>query len=165
MTADGYNQSLSQVTSGNFLGSYSKTHTTFEYPINLYSSYIIAPSLATLSSVYALIDRSLLSSGISTLPFLTGTSVGAENLATRQNASSMYFWNETIVEGTAADTGVTEQWFSYSGKPGNLDSGVGAYSRHLKEVNDAVVNDEMAWVEIDVPKTEPLPLVVGEPIV
>lgn len=153
------------VTTGNFSGSYSNIQTTFKYPLNLYSYYIIAPSVATLSSVQALIDRSLLSSGISTLPYLTGTSTGIENLATRQNASSMYYWNETIVEGTADDTGITEQWYSYAGTPGNLDGGVEAYSRYLKEVDDAIVDDEMAWAEMEVPETVPLPLVVGEPTV
>ena len=76
----------------------------------------------------------------------------------------MYYWNETIVEGTAADTGVTEQWFSYSGSPGS-ESAPGEFSRHLREVNDSMVLDEEAWTVMDVPSTVALPYVEGEPVV
>ena len=165
MTSEAFNQSLAMVTTGSFSNSFSNVATNYEYPINLFSSYIIAPSLATLSSVYTLIDRSLVSSGINTLPYLTGTSTGADNLATRQNASSMYYWNETIVEGTSEDTGIMEQSFSFTGRPGNLKSGVSKFSRKLKEVNDYMVVDQDVWMSMAVPKTQALPLVDGEPVV
>jgi hypothetical protein len=165
MTSEAFNQSLAMVATGSFSNSFSKVTTDYEYPINLFSAYIIAPSLATLSSVYTLIDRSLISSGVNTLPYLTGTSLGAESLTTRQNASSMYYWNETIVQGTSADSGITEQWFSFSGKPGNVKSGVQEFSRRLKEVNDYMTVDEEAWKTIGVPKTLVLPSVEGEPVV
>lgn len=165
MTSEAFNQSLAMVTTGSFSNSFSKVTTNYEYPINLFSAYIIAPSLATLSSVYTLIDRSLASSGVNTLPYLTGTSLGSETLATRQNASSMYSWNETIVESTSTDTGVMEQWFSFAGKPGNVRSGVTEFSRRLKEVNDLMTVDEEAWTTIVVPKTVALPQVEGEAFV
>jgi hypothetical protein len=151
-------------TKGSFSNSFTVLPTTYSYPLNLFSAYIIAPTSATLSSVYTLIDRSLISSGIITLPFLTGMSKGIESLDTRQNATSMYYWNETIVEGTSIDTGITEQWFSYTGKPAVV-SGVSQYSRRLKEVDDEWVEEREAWKAVAVPKTEALPLVEGEPIV
>lgn len=77
----------------------------------------------------------------------------------------MYYWNETIVEGTAADSGETEQWFSYFGRPCLDKEGVSEYSRHLKEINDAIVFDREAWSTINVPSTSPLPFVEGEPTV
>lgn len=165
MTSEAYNQSLAMVSSGDFSNSFSQTTNCYFYPINLFSAYVIAPSLETLSSVYTLIDRSKINSGIITLPYLTGTSNGQESLATRQNASSMYYWNETIVEGTSADTGITEQWFSFNGSPGNLKSGVSEYSRVLKEVDDILVIDQQTWAPIAVPSTEPLSVVEGEPSV
>jgi hypothetical protein len=165
MTSEAFNQSLAMATTGSFLNSFSNVPINYEYPINLFSAYIIAPSLATLSSAYTLIDRSLISSGINTLPYLTGTSTGADNLATRQNASSMYYWNETIVEGTSADTGIMEQWFSFTGRPGNVKSGVSKFSRKLKGVNDNMVLDREVWTAMAVPKTQALPLVDGEPVV
>lgn len=77
----------------------------------------------------------------------------------------MYYWNETIVQGTSADTGATEQWFSFEGSPGNVKSGVSEFSRVLKEVNDILVVDKPAYTPIAVPKTEPLEVVEGEPSV
>lgn len=97
--------------------------------------------------------------------YLSRTTIGSGDLATRQFGESSYYWNETIVEGTSADTGVTEQWFSYSVHPGLENDGVREYSRHLKEIDDAIVEDEQAWSTIIVPTTSPLPYVEGEPAV
>jgi hypothetical protein len=97
---------------------------------------------------------------------LTGTTIGNEGLSARQSAESMYCWNETIGEGTAAaDTGGTEQWFSYSGRSALSKEGMNKYSRHLKETHDAIVFDREAWSTINVPTTNPLPVVEGEPTV
>lgn len=153
------------LTRGSFSSSLSPIKTTYAYPLNLYSFYIIAPSTTTLSSVFALIDRSLITKGINLLFSLTGLRIGSQRRATRQFGESQYYWNETIVEGTAADTGVTEQWFSYAGISGLKENGVKEYSRHLKEVDDAMVLDNEKWATLVVPSTEPLPYVEGEPIV
>lgn len=163
MSADAYNQSLSQTTTGSFSDSLSREKTSYEWPINLYSAYVIAPTSTTLSSVFMLIDRSITNYGIAMLPFLTRISEGPAILETRQNGESMYYWNETIVEGTSADTSTTEQWFSYAGKPGLERYGVEQYSRHLKQVNDEIILDDAVWLATPVPKTEPLPYVEGEP--
>jgi hypothetical protein len=165
MTSEAYNQSLAMISTGSFSNSFSDITNTYHYPLNLFSAYVIAPKVDTLSSVYTLIDRSQLVSGANTLPYLSGTSSGLETFATRQNASSMYYWNETIVEGTNADTGITEQWLSFAGKPGNLGHGVSDFSRTLKEINDYMVVDHEAWSTMAVPETESLPVVEGEPTV
>lgn len=153
------------LTTGSHTDSFSGIKTTYSYPINLYSAYIIAPTSTTLSSVFTLIDRSLVTKGIDILSSLTGLKLGSESQTTRQIGESNYYWNETIVEGTAADNGVTEQWFSYSGQSGLSRDGVQAFSRHLKEVNDCIVIDEEKWETMVVPSTKPLPYVEGEPIV
>lgn len=70
-----------------------------------------------------------------------------------------------LLKGTAADTGVTEQWFSYSGTSGLSRDGVRVFSRHLKEENDGMVVDDQKWETMAVPSTEPLPFVEGEPAV
>lgn len=62
------------------------------------------------------------------------------------------------------DSGEMEQWFSYEGKSG-VEEGVEAYSRYLRGVDGGVVVDEGGWVGGDVPATEPLVLVKGEPSV
>lgn len=162
MTASAFNQSLSMLTQGSNSDSTGHT-TTYFYPINLYSAYVIAPSLATLSSVFTLIDRSLITKGIDIISYLTGINLG-QSLQTRQLGISMYYWNETIVEGTAADVGVTEQWLSSSGIPGS-GNGPKDFSWHLKEVNDSMVLDEKAWKTAEVPNTVPLPYMEGEPLV
>jgi hypothetical protein len=163
MTNSGFNQSLSQLTDGSYSNSFSDIETTYSYPINLYSSYAIALSLATLSSVISFIDRSLITKGVEFLSLLSGTKIGRQSLVTRQNANSMYYWNETIVEGTAANTGMTEQLFSFSRHPSLGNDGVTEFSRHLKEVDDLIVFDHKAWSTIQVPNTSPLTYVVGEP--
>jgi hypothetical protein len=132
MTDSGFNQPLSQLTAGSYSNSFSGIETTYSYPMNPYSSYIIAPTLATLSSVFALIDRSLVRKGIDIISSLSGTKIGRQSLATRQSDESMYYRNETIVEGTAADRGETEQWFSNSGHPSLGKDGMTAFSRHFE---------------------------------
>lgn len=77
----------------------------------------------------------------------------------------MYYWNETIVEGTSADTGTTEQWFSFAGSPGNMKGGVKEFSRRLKEVDDYITVDVAERSTMAVPKTGALPIVPGEPAV
>ncbi|RDW66978.1 hypothetical protein BP5796_09727 [Coleophoma crateriformis] len=166
MTGLAYNQSLAMSSTGSWTSSLSAEKSTYSYPLNLFSAYVIAETSATLSSVYTLIDRSLIQKIINTLPYLTGTSLGVEDLATRQNASSMYYWNATIVQGTDADTGTTQQWLSYSGEPGIKGrNGVKDFSRKLEEVHDLWIMDESAFSTIDVPATVALPLVEGEPLV
>lgn len=165
MTNSGYNQSLSQVTTGSHSDSSSSITSTYSYPINLYSFYIIAPSLETLSSVFALVDRGISRIGINLLSTWTGTKLGSGSLKSRQTGESSYHWNETIVEGSSGDTGKGEQWFSYEGHSGLERNGVGEYSRYLVEENDAIVIDEEIWAVIGVPSTKPLPYVEGEPTV
>ncbi|KAJ5118670.1 hypothetical protein N7476_011027 [Penicillium atrosanguineum] len=165
MTSEAYNQSLAMISTGSFSNSFSQVTNTYHYPMNLFSAYVIAPSLASLSSVYTLIDRSLITSGVNTIPYLTGISIGKETFGTRQNASSMYYWNKTIVQGTSADTGITEQWLTFAGKPGNLERGVSDFSRTLKEVDDYMLVDQKGWTTLAIPETEPLPAVEGEPTV
>lgn len=154
------------LTTGSHTDSFSGIRSSYSYPLDLYSSYSIAPaSKITLSSVLALIDRSLITKGINLLSYLSRAKPGSETLSTRQSAESKYYWNETIVEGTADDTGVLEQWFSYAGKSGLESNGVREFSRHLKEVNDEIVFDDEAWKVMNVPATRPLPYVEGEPVV
>jgi hypothetical protein len=162
MTDLAFNQSLAMLTNGSY--SSSGVTSTYAYPLNLYSAYVIAPSVATLSSVFTLIDRSLVTKGIDLLSYLSGVK-GKEEIKTRQLGESMYYWNETIVEGTKNDTGETEQWYSYSGISGNEGSGVEEYGRYLREVDGVWVGDVEGWRTIEVPETEPLKLVEGEPVV
>jgi hypothetical protein len=166
MTSLAYNQSLAMLSTGSCTSS-SGIKTTYSYPLNLYSAYVIAETSSTLSSVLALIDRSLSISGLRTLSsYFTGVLVDKENLATRQVGENRYYWNETIVEGTDADVGVMEQWYSYAGNSGLKGiAGVREYSRHVKEVNGVFLFDDEAWSTMIVPSTEPLPYVEGEPAV
>jgi hypothetical protein len=159
-----FNQSLAMVTSGTNFDSFSGIHSIYKYPMNLYSSYIIAETKATLSSVLALVDRSLITTGIDILKYITGISKGLESLCTRQNGTSQYSWNATIVEGMPTDTSSLEQWLSYKGTPG-LNRGRQQFSRYLKEVNDFVTNDVELSAAIEVPDTIPLPYVEGMPLV
>lgn len=92
--------------------------------------------------------------------------INKETVETRQVGQSQYYWNETIVEGTADDTGVMEQWFSYDGKSGvSGGKGVGEYGRYVKEVDDVLIVDEEGWKSIEVPSVVKLPYVEGEPSV
>lgn len=154
----GLNASLSMGSSGSYAGSaVSGQRSQYSYPLNLYYSYYIAETDAELSSVFAMIDRSLLSSGVPTLPYLTGTALGEGQVATRQNVTSNYFWNETIVGGIEdLDTSQGETWYSSAGVPGG-EFGVAEYSRYLVEKDDFVVRDEEAWAAMTVPSTQPLP--------
>ncbi|KAJ0116663.1 hypothetical protein J7T55_009813 [Diaporthe amygdali] len=164
MTNPAYNQSLTMTSSGTFEGSFSGgVESSYSYPLNLYSAYVISEDANVLSSVFCMIDRSLLANATSALPALTGTLLGPESLATRQNVTSFYAWNETIVEGVEAlDTCDGETWYSFSGCPGS-EAGVPEYSRYLREVDDTLVADVVKPNTISVPATEPLLLVEGEP--
>lgn len=138
---------LDMDSSGNFSGSLASADqaSQYSYPLNLYYSYNIAETEAELSSVFAMIDRSLLASGLPTLPYLTGTSLGTEDVATRQNITSSYYWNQTIVGGIESlDSSDGETWYSASSSPGS-ESGVAQYSRHLIERDDLLEVNEEAW--------------------
>jgi hypothetical protein len=165
MTDSAFDQSLSQLTQGSYSDSFSRIESTYSHLINLYSSCIIAPSLAILSSVFALIDQSHITRGIDILSSLTGTTIGSKSLSTSQSAESMYYWNEMIGEGTAADTGDTEQWLSYSGCSALSEEGMNQYSRLLKKTNDAILFDREAWSTINVSTASLLPVVECEPTV
>ncbi|XXG96921.1 hypothetical protein Hte_003212 [Hypoxylon texense] len=167
MTDLAFNQSLAMVTSGSHSSSASDIVSHYTYPLNLFSAYDVASSGATTNpgSVLCLVDRSKLMDGISALSFLTGTAVGSESLRTRQNVTSNYHWNSTIVEGTLGlDTMNGEVWLSYSGGSAG-GAGVAEYYRYALERNDSVLIDEQGWGQIPVPSTMPLPYVDGEPIV
>jgi hypothetical protein len=163
MTDLAFNQSMAMLTKGSNSDSFSGIETTYQYPLNLYSSYIIAETKATLSSVLALVDRSLITAGINILSYLAGTRKGPENLRTRQSAVSQYSWNATIVEGIPTDTSLLEQWFTYKGFPSLKRGGVQQFGRYLKEVDDFVTEDSESWATIEVPNTVPLPYVDGMP--
>lgn len=163
-TDGGWNLSLSMNSTGSSAASFSNDiSSNYSYPMNLYYSYDLAETEADLSSVYAIIDRSLLRNGIPALPYLTGISLGPEDVATRQNVTSNYYWNQTIVGGIEElNTCTGETWYSSSGLPGS-ESGVADYSRYLQEKDDAMVVDQEGWATIPVPQTQPLPLVYGGP--
>ncbi|KAI0914572.1 peptide N-acetyl-beta-D-glucosaminyl asparaginase amidase A-domain-containing protein [Ustulina deusta] len=165
MTDFAFNQSLAMISSGSHSSSASDVVSSYTYPMNLFSAYKVQSEGATTNpgSVLCLVDRSKLTDGISILSVLTGISTGPETLETRQNVTSNYHWNSTIVEGTAGlDTMDGEVWFSFSSSPGNKQ-GVQRYHRYAKEKGDALVVDEEGWSTIPVPSTEPLPAIEGEP--
>ncbi|KAI1781260.1 hypothetical protein F4818DRAFT_33819 [Hypoxylon cercidicola] len=167
MTGQAFNQSLAMVTSGSHSSSASNIVSHYTYPMNLFSAYDVASSGATTNpgSVLCLVDRSKLTDGISALSFLTGTSIGSGSLKTRQNVTSSYHWNSTIVEGTEGlDTMDGEVWLSYSGGSAG-EAGVAGYHRYALEKNDSVLTDEQGWGQMPVPSTIPLPYVEGEPMV
>lgn len=153
-----WDASLVMEISGSYSGFFSGgQESRYSYPLNLYYSYYIAETEAELSSVFSVIDRSLLASGVPTLPYLTGTSLRAEDVATRQNITSNYYWNETIVGGIEElDSSDGETWFSSSNSPGG-EFGVVEYSRYMVEKDDSITTDDEAWETIDVPATQPLP--------
>ncbi|XDG03182.1 hypothetical protein ABKA04_002797 [Annulohypoxylon sp. FPYF3050] len=167
MTDLAFNQSLAMVISGSYSDSTSNIISHYTYPLNLFSAYDVASSGATTNpgSVFCMVDRSKLTEGMSTLSFLTGTSVGSESLQTRQNVTSNYHWNRTIVEGTdGLDTMDGEVWLSYS-VPAAREGAVAAYHRYAKEKNDSISIDDQGWNVVQVPSTVPLPVVDGEPAV
>ena len=82
-------------------------------------------------------------------------------IATRQNGTCIYFWNNTYYEFAGAidpakgTIGETEQWFSYSGQSGK------GYARHVKAVDGyepKIVLDETFGSAIGVPATEIVPV-------
>ncbi|KAJ8132261.1 hypothetical protein O1611_g1360 [Lasiodiplodia mahajangana] len=165
MTDFAFNQSLAMTSSGSHSSSASHIVSSYTYPMNLFSAYKVQSEGATTNpgSVLCLVDRSKLTDGISILPFLTGTSTGFETLKTRQNVTSNYHWNSTIVEGTAGlDTMDGEVWFSSSSSP-RSKQGVRSYHHYAKAKDDALLENEEGWGTIPVPSTEPLPVVEGEP--
>ncbi|KAH9896209.1 hypothetical protein F4778DRAFT_772133 [Xylariomycetidae sp. FL2044] len=160
-----FNQSLALVSSGRYAGSFSDVVSRYTYPLNLYSDYDVESEGATTSpgAVFCMVDRSKVTEGIPTLPFLTGISTGPETFRTRQNVTSDYKWNETIVEGSEGrDTMDGAVWLSYSGTPGRT-AGVVQYHRYAREKNDTVIEDQTGWSVIDVPSTMPLPYLEGVP--
>ncbi|KAI1101811.1 hypothetical protein F4804DRAFT_289110 [Jackrogersella minutella] len=163
MTDLAFNQSLAMVTSGIHSDSASNIISHYTYPLNLFSAYNVASSGATTNpgSVFCMVDRSKLIDGISSLSFFTGTSTGPESLRTRQNVTSNYHWNGTIVAGTEGlDTMDGEVWLSYSGAAAR-DNNVVAYHRYAKEKNDSISVNEQGWRPMPVPSTKPLPFVDG----
>ncbi|OTB04258.1 hypothetical protein M426DRAFT_321098, partial [Hypoxylon sp. CI-4A] len=166
MTDSAFNQSLAMVTLGSHSDAASGIISRYTYPLNLFSAYKVSSSGATTNpgSVFCMADRSKLADGISSISFLTGTSIGSESLQTRQNVTSDYHWNRTIVEGTEGlDTMNGEVWLSYSSS-GASGEEVVAYHRYAREKDDAILVDEQGPAQIQVPPTVPLPFVEGEPI-
>jgi hypothetical protein len=167
-TASANNQSSAILTSGSHTSSVSDIPMRYSYPLNLFSAYFISfpDPVRRPGSVYCMVDRSKAVEGPSILGLLTGTSKGPEKLATRQNVTSMYHWNETIVEGTPGlDTCDGTTWYSFEGSPTSRH-GMKAYSRYLAEKNDLVVEDRTGWMETRaVPPTMPLPRVEGQPVI
>ncbi|ETS76626.1 hypothetical protein PFICI_12013 [Pestalotiopsis fici W106-1] len=159
LTNAALNQSTSMVTQGTYSGSASAEVSTFQYPLNLYSSYDLADSNPVTSpgSVYCLVDRSLISDGVALLPLMSGMIAGPESLAVRQNVTSMYYWNNTIVEATGDNNTCSgASWLSFVGNS-TSDNGVDAFGQQLQELDDAWVNQQQAWGTIPVPTTGPLP--------
>lgn len=167
-TAAGYNETLYQRTTGTSVYSSSwPAHApipdSFSYPISFYQANIFPADATTANStLVAFLDRSLLSSKIPILPYLTFQSrpLVPETIFTRQNGSCIYYWNNTYYESAGAidpaigTIGETEQWFSYSGP---IEEGVEGYGRHVKAVDGyepVLVLDEVSRRAIEVPATE-----------
>ncbi len=168
-TAEGYNETLSQLTTGISIFSpvpeyLAPITNTFSYPISFYQAYAVPKDAkSTNSTLIAELDRSLLSTTIPILLYLTSLSTyhTPEILATRQNGSCIYFWNNTYYEFAGAidpamrTIGATEQWFSSVGPvAGGI---VEAYGRHVKAVDGykpALTLDETFGNTITVPETE-----------
>jgi hypothetical protein len=117
----------------------------------------------TNSTLIAELDRSLISPTIPILSYLTLPSTYhiPETLATRQNGSCIYFWNNTYYEFAGAidpamgTSGATEQWFSSLGPVAG--GSVEAYGRHVKAVDGyepILTLDETFGNTIVVPDTE-----------
>ncbi|KAI1816641.1 peptide N-acetyl-beta-D-glucosaminyl asparaginase amidase A-domain-containing protein [Poronia punctata] len=165
MTDYAFNQSLAMVSSGSYSSSASNIVSTYTYPMNLFSAYKVQSEGATSNpgSVLCLVDKSKLTDGIALLPYLTGISTGRGTLSTRQNVTSDYHWNRTIVQGTPGlDKMDGEMWFSSSNSPGSK-AGVTKYHHYAKDKDDVLIVDREGWSTIRVPPTEPLPIVEGEP--
>lgn len=159
LTNAALNQSTSMVTLGTYSGSTSDEVSTLKYPLELFSSYDLADSNPVTSPgfVYCLADRSLITDGVALLPLMSGLIAGPESLTVRQNVTSMYYWNDTIVEATGDNNTCTgASWLSFVGNS-TSDSGVEAFGQQLQEMDDAWVNQQEAWGTIAVPSTGPLP--------
>lgn len=92
------------------------------------------------------------------MPYLTRQTSAEvpELLATRQNGSCIYFWNNTYyqfagaIDPASGSVGETEQWYSFKGK-------LGGYGRHVKAVDGyepVLVVDEAYGNTIVVPATQ-----------
>ena len=134
---------------------------TEQFPIAGSIQYVVPVNQETTNStLISSIDRSLLTTTIPILPYLTSPSSFStndyESLETRQNGSCVYYWNNTYYEFAGAidpskgSVGATEQWFSYDAE------GV-AYGRFLEAVDGYVprlVKDDESGASIVVPETE-----------
>ncbi|RDW92303.1 hypothetical protein BP5796_01697 [Coleophoma crateriformis] len=167
-TSLGHNETLTQLTSGTSQFSPRTSNTsiltnTYSYPITFYQA-VTTPADATEanSTLFAILDRSLLSSTTPILAYLTTPTIYTTPavLATRQNGSCMYYWNDTYYEFAGAidpaegTLGMTEQWFSFEG-PGTDGSEV-EYGRHVKAIDGyepALIEDEISATTIAVPDT------------
>lgn len=175
-TALGYNETLFQLTSGTSSFSPLISHASAEtdnitnaynYPISFTQQYVV-PADATLvnSTLIAELDRSKLTSEIPILSYLSKPSTFSTPavLATRQNGSCTYYWNNTYYEFAGAidpamgTIGETEQWFSFEG---TLESGgKEEYGRHVKAIDGYVpvlIEDEVFAHTIEVPETKIVP--------
>ncbi|PVH80011.1 hypothetical protein DL98DRAFT_492036 [Cadophora sp. DSE1049] len=167
-TAKGYNETLYQLTSGTSTFSSSGDDASaitnsFSYPLSFTQDYVIPvdPTVVN-STLVAELDRSKISSAIPILSYLTSPKTFEEPalLATRQNGSCIYYWNNTYYQFAGAidpakgTIGATEQWFSFLGP---LTSGeIDAYGRHVAAVDGyepVLVLDETFEKEILVPAT------------
>lgn len=140
---------------------------TFSYPISFFIATVDPPAdpTTTNSTIFAELDRSLISTSTPILSYLTSPSTyhTPAILDTRQNGSCIYFWNDTYYESAGAidpakgTLGATEQWFSYTGPI--AVGGVEGYGRHVKAVDGyepVLVLDESFGEAIFVPATENL---------
>jgi hypothetical protein len=138
---------------------------TFFYPIAFFIATVdpSADPTITNSSIYAELDRSLISTSTPILSYLTSPSTyhTSSILDTRQNGSCIYFWNDTYYESAGAidpgkgTLGATEQWFSYTGPVAG--GAVEGYGRHVKAVDGyepVLMLDETFGEAISVPATE-----------
>jgi len=167
-TAPGYNDTLFQDTSGT--STFSPTSqiaapitNAFSYPISAFIANNPATDpIATNSSIYASLDRSLISTSTPILSYLTSplTYHTPAILDTRQNGSCIYFWNDTYYESAGAidpakgTIGATEQWYSFTGPV--TGGGIESYGRHVKAVDGyepVLVLDESYPEAIVVPAT------------
>ncbi|KAI4600016.1 hypothetical protein KJ359_001117 [Pestalotiopsis sp. 9143b] len=159
LTNEALNQSTTMVTQGTYSGSASGgVVSTFRYPLNLYSSYDVSATNTVTSpgSVFCMVDRGLSSDGAALLPLMSGLIAGPESLSVRQNVTSMYYWNDTIVEATGDNNTCNgASWLSFTGNS-TAASGVQEFGQYLQELGDAWVQRQQVWSAIPVPSTAPL---------
>lgn len=159
LTNQALNQSTEMVTEGNYSSSAMEKPSNYQYPLNLYSSYDISADgpVTHPGFVFCVVDRSLLRDGSTLLSLGSGLVIGSEIFAVRQNVTSRYYWNDTIVEGTGDNnTCDGAAWLSYTGDPGS-EVGVHEFSQYLQELDDSWVERTQDWSTMPVPVTEPLP--------